>query len=243
MSQKFAVFDIDGTLIRWQLYHAVADELARRGHFGAIEYQAVKEARMTWKKREGEDSFKQYEHALVNLVDQAIVGLQAAEVESACRSVINEYKDQVYRYTRDLIRNLKAKGYLLFAISASQQEIVGLIAQHYGFDDFAGSKYEIQNSHYTGEKDVLKSERKPEVLNGLVKKHGATMGGSIAVGDSESDIPMLEAVKQPIAFNPTKLLFEHARQKRWKIVVERKNVIYELERQDGSYLLATPNQR
>lgn len=243
MSHKFAVFDIDGTLIRWQLYHAVADELARRRYFSAIEYQAVKDARMTWKKRESEDSFKQYEQALVNLVDQAIVGLEATEVESACRSVINEYKDQVYRYTRDLIRNLKASGYLLFAISASQSEIVGLIAKHYGFDDFAGSEYEIRNGHYTGKKDVLKSERKPEVLNSLVKKHGATFSGSIAVGDSESDIPMLEAAEQPIAFNPTRQLFDHAKEKGWKIVVERKNVTYELEPKDGSYVLATPDQR
>ncbi len=238
MRRKFAAFDIDGTLIRWQLYHAVADELARRGHFGAIEYQAVKDARMTWKKRESEDSFKHYEHALVNLVDQAIIGLEAAEVESACKSVIHEYKDQVYRYTRDLIRDLKAKDFLLFAISASQSEIVGLIARHYGFDDFAGSQYEIQNGRYTGRKDVLKSERKPEVLKHLVKKHEATLAGSVAVGDSESDIPMLEAVEQPIAFNPTKLLFGHAREHAWKIVVERKNVIYELEPGDGTYLLA-----
>ena len=28
MPRPFAVFDIDGTIIRWQLYHALADELA-----------------------------------------------------------------------------------------------------------------------------------------------------------------------------------------------------------------------
>ena len=30
--RPFAVFDIDGTLIRWQLYHSIADTLARLGH-------------------------------------------------------------------------------------------------------------------------------------------------------------------------------------------------------------------
>ena len=29
-SRPFAVFDIDGTLIRWQLYHAVADDMAKQ---------------------------------------------------------------------------------------------------------------------------------------------------------------------------------------------------------------------
>jgi HAD superfamily hydrolase (TIGR01490 family) len=236
--RPFAVFDIDGTLIRWQLYHAVADELARRGHFGAIEYQAVKEARMTWKKREGEDSFTAYERALVNLVDQAIAGMPVSEMESACRSVINEYKDQVYTYTRDLIRDLKEQGYVLFTISASQSEIVRMLAEYYGFDDYGGSEYEVKDGVFTGKKEVLKSERKPEYLKLLMQKHDAAYEGSVAVGDSESDIPMLEAVERPIAFNPTKILFDHARSKGWQIVVERKNVVYELQPRDGNYQLA-----
>ena len=237
MSQKFAVFDIDGTLLRWQLYHAVADELARRGHFGAIEYQAVKDARMTWKKRESEDSFKAYEHKLINLVDQVITTISVADWEDASRKVIEEYQDQVYTYTRDLIRALKSKDYLLFAISASQSNIVGLLAAHYGFDDFGGSEYEVKDGSFTGKKDVLLKERKPEYLKHLVDKHTATYEDSIAVGDSESDIAMLEVVEQPIAFNPTKLLFEHAKQNNWKIVLERKNVVYELEPKDGKYEL------
>ena len=237
MSKRFAVFDIDGTLLRWQLYHAVADELARRGHFGAIEYQAVKDARMTWKKRQGEDSFKDYERTLVNLVDQVIGTISVADWEDASRKVIEEYQDQVYTYTRDLTRALKADGYLLFAISASQSNIVGLLAAHYGFDDFGGSEYEVKDGVFTGKKDVLLKERKPEYLKRLAGKHDAVYEGSIAVGDSESDIPMLEAVDQPIAFNPTKLLFKHARQNNWKVVLERKNVVYELEPEHGRYEL------
>lgn len=236
--RPFAVFDIDGTLIRWQLYHAVADELARRGHFGAIEYQAVKDARMTWKKRENEDSFKQYERALVNLVDQAMTGMAVEALRSACQTVIAEYKDQVYTYTRDLIRELKAQNYLLFTISASQSEIVRLLAEYYGFDDYGGSEYEVRDGHFTGKKEVLKSERKPEYLKELVTKHNATFAGSVGVGDSESDIPMLMAVEKPVAFNPTRLLYEHAKGHGWQIVLERKNVIYQLESGDGSYLLA-----
>jgi HAD superfamily hydrolase (TIGR01490 family) len=235
--KKFAVFDIDGTLIRWQLYHAVADELARLGHFGAIEYEAVKRARMTWKRRESEDSFKEYERALVNLVDQVIPSISLADWQTASRTVIREYQDQVYTYTRNLVRHLKEQGYLLFAISASQGDIVGLLAKHYGFDDFAASAYEQKDGKFTGQKDILSHERKPEALQRLADKHQASYTTSIGVGDSESDIPMLAAVEQPIAFNPTKLLFEHAKAQGWQIVVERKNVIYELRSENGKYEL------
>lgn len=235
--RPFAVFDIDGTLIRWQLYHAVADELARQGHFDQIAYEKIRAARQTWKNRASDDSYRAYEQALINLVDAAITHISAAEVLSACRSVLAEYKDQIYIYTRNLISELKIKGYLLFAISASQSEIVGMLAEYYGFDDYGGSVYEASDGHFTGKKFILSGQQKPELLKELVTKHGATFAGSIGVGDSEGDIPMLSIVEQPIAFNPANDLYQHAKSANWKIVLERKNVIYELEGNDGRYQL------
>lgn len=237
-ARPFAVFDIDGTLIRWQLYHALADELARQGKLDADQFQKVRAARMDWKKRSGETSFDAYEQTLIAVFDQALTGIKVADLEQACQTVIAEYKDQVYTYTRDLIRDLQAQNYLLFAISASQAEIVGLLADYYGFDDYGGSTYETKDGYFTGKIDLLMSEQKPAYLKKLVAKHGAKWQGSIAVGDSQSDIPMLSAVEKPIAFNPNKALYEHAVAQQWPIVVERKNMIYKLEPSDGSYLLA-----
>ena len=43
--RPFAVFDIDGTLIRWQLYHALADEMVRRSMIDPEQFEAVRESR------------------------------------------------------------------------------------------------------------------------------------------------------------------------------------------------------
>ena len=239
MARPFAVFDIDGTIIRWQLYHAIADELVKQGHLDAKQYQKVREARLTWKQREHETSYQDYEHALIRFFEVAVRDVSVETVKQACGIVLDRYKDQVYTYTRDLIAELKAKDYLLFAISASQDMIVQLLAMYYGFDDSGGSVYEIKDDKFTGKSEVLKSERKPEFLKQLVAKHGASWQGSIAVGDSEGDIPMLSVVERPIAFNPTRDLFEHARGQGWRVVVERKSMIYELEPHDGGYFLKT----
>ena len=67
----------------------------------------------------------------------------------------------------------------------------------------------------------------------------ADWSGSVGVGDSESDIPMLSTVERPIAFNPTRNLYEHAVEHAWPVVVERKNMIYKLEPHDGVYRLKT----
>jgi HAD superfamily hydrolase (TIGR01490 family) len=237
-ARPFAVFDIDGTIIRWQLYHALGDELARMGHLDPIQFQKVREARMNWKQRQHQASFQDYERTLVNLVDAAIATIRVEDLQTACRTVLAEYKDQVYTYTRDLIRDLKTKNYLLFAISASQAEIVQMLAEYYGFDDYGGSIYGVKDGYFSGQKTILKAERKPEYLKELVSKHDADWQGSIGVGDSESDIAMLSAVETPLAFNPTRELFDHAKANNWKIIVERKNMIYELEPSNGSYLLA-----
>lgn len=236
-SRPFAVFDIDGTLIRWQLYHALADELAHLGHLDAKQFQTVRDARMAWKRRADNDAFNAYEQTLVQLIEGALSGIRVSDLQAACRSVIAEYKDQVYTYTRDLISELRTQNYLLFAISASQLEIVQLLAEYYELDDYGGSVYAVKDGHFTGQKTILKSEQKPIYLEKLVERNQATWQGSVGVGDSESDIPMLERVEQPIAFNPTRKLFEHASSKQWPIVVERKNMIYRLEPNNGTYYL------
>lgn len=241
--RSFAVFDIDGTVIRWQLYHALADELARNGHLNATDFKKVRAARMLWKKRARETSFEEYEQTLVALIDKAITGIRVTDLEAACQAVMREYKDQVYTYTRDLIRDLRQRNYLLFALSASQAAIVGLIAGYYGFDDFGGSEYEVKDGYFTGRKQLLLRQAKPQFLRKLVAKHQAGWLGSYAVGDSEGDIPMLAMVEHPVAFNPTKQLFQHASSQGWKIVVERKNMVYRLEANDGSYVLAQTDER
>ena len=54
---------------------------------------------------------------------------------------------------------------------------------------------------------------------------------------------MLKLVDNPIAFNPTAELYEQAVKNKWKIVIERKNMMYTLEPNDDNYRLtqATPH--
>jgi HAD superfamily hydrolase (TIGR01490 family) len=234
--RPFAVFDIDGTLIRWQLYHATCDAFLKLGYISQKDFQPVKDARMAWKQRVHVDAFKTYEHALVDAYDALIKRITPAELEGAINLVFEQYKDQVHVYTRDLIHTLKQQGYLLFAISGSQQEIIQKLADYYDFDDFVGTTYVQQDGQFTGEK-IVALGGKHNVLKQLVNNHNASYEASIAVGDSEGDINMLEAVETPIAFNPSQKLYTHARENNWMIILERKNVIYKMEVHSGKYLL------
>lgn len=236
MKKKFAVFDFDGTLIRWQLYHAIVDELANEGLVDKESYKKVKIARHKWKIRESQDAFKDYEKELVNCYKLSLPNLSQPQLDGAIEKVYEEHKEQVYVYTRELVKKLKAEGYFLIAISGSHREAVELVAKHYGFDDWVGTKYEKTDGRFTGNYRLPAAE-KDKVLRSLIKEHNLSLKDSYAVGDSESDIPMLAMAENPVAFNPTQKLLDHARTKGWKIIVERKNVVYELNPENKKYFL------
>jgi HAD superfamily hydrolase (TIGR01490 family) len=233
---KFAVFDIDGTLIRWQLYHVMVDKLAKTGVLGVKAHNQLHEARMIWKKRTHKDSFLEYEKTLIGIYEAALPKINAVDFDHLVEEIITEYQDQVYTYTRDLIKSLKKKNYFLLAISGSHHELVEKLAAHYGFDDWLGSKYERRGGKFSGEK-YIPSLDKRSALENKISEHSLSLKGSIAVGDTKSDVAMLKMVEKPIAFNPERVLFKYASQEGWPIVVERKNVIYKLGNHDGRYFL------
>lgn len=236
MSRKFAVFDIDGTLIRWQMFHAIVHHLGKQGHIDADTHQAIKAARMVWKNRETGESFAGYESLLVRAYINSLRSIDPTQYERIVDEVFDEYKDQLFVYTRELLKSLKKEGYVLLAISGSQDEIIQKLARYHGFDDAVGAKLVIQEGAFTG-KIVTPVHDKPAALEVMVKKHSLSYENSIGVGDTGSDITMLARVTQAIAFNPNKELYEAAKANGWDIVVERKNVVYELTRGAQGYAL------
>jgi HAD superfamily hydrolase (TIGR01490 family) len=223
--KKFAVFDIDGTLIRWQLYHAVVNRLAADGALGGF-HEQIDAARREWEDRAL--PFSEYERVLTHKFSSVLPRLNPERYEQVVRDIWGEYRHQTYTYTRDLIEKLRKRGYVLLVISGSPIEIIELLAEHYGFHDFAACIFvRGRDGRFTGRVDTPVLD-KDQALRKLVVKNGLGWPGSIAVGDSGSDIAMLDAVEQPIAFNPDQKLFDAARAAGWRIVVERKNVVYQL---------------
>lgn len=235
--KPYAVFDLDGTLIRWQLFHVIVDRLGKTGRIDKKTYQEILDSRMAWKRREEIDGFDRYQIKLIEAYNLVVTKLSQKELEELANRAFEEHKDQSYVFTRNLMKDLKAKGYMLFAISGSFSEVVQLIAKHYGFDDSAGTMHAKSKGKFTGEIDVVQYERKVDMLDELKKKYDLTDEGSVAVGDSMGDYAILKHVQNPIVFNPARELFVKAQEHGWRIVVERKNVIYDMAKQGDNYLV------
>lgn len=229
---KFAVFDIDGTLFRSGLVREVIYKLMEMNVLDESIYAKIAAKEQDWRKRVHGRAFNEFEEALHVAFDANLPKLKVEDFEQASQAVIDQHLDNVYVYTRDLARDLKAAGYTLFAISGSHTEVVAPFAKYYGFDDWIGGHFERGDNYFTGE--VIKTHgQKDKTLKKLIKKHGVMLEDSIGIGDTFGDIGMLEIVEKPIAFNPERRLFEEAEKRGWNIVLERKNMIYHLDAKEG----------
>ena len=115
------------------------------------------------------------------------------------------------------------------AISHSPREIVKEFCEQFGFDKVYAIIYETEKGKFCDKVLYLELiKNKAKIVKRAVEKENLTLKDSIGVGDTESDIPFLKMVEKPICFNPNQKLYQYAKRRGWKIVVERKDVIYEL---------------
>jgi HAD superfamily phosphoserine phosphatase-like hydrolase len=215
---------------------AVFYELAEEKLIDENDYKEVSKLFDAWRGRTSDKAYEEYADAAIKTFDNHVRGLNVSVFDKAVEKVFAKYKDQVYTYTRDLVKDLKSKGYYLIAISGSQYQIVEKVSKYYGFDEWTGTKYTRIGDRFGGYEE-FPAGKKGQALQEIISQQGLSMEGSIAVGDTESDIPMLELAENPIAFNPNKELLEQAKSKKWPVVIERKSVVYRLEYDGGSYKL------
>lgn len=225
--RKIALFDIDGTLFRWQLYHEIVFALKKKGFFSPDAGQRIDTAFAAWNAREL--SFDEYEMTVIDALMPHLPEIPVEVFEETAHEVAEKNGNKIYVYTKRLLSELREKDYLLVAISGSQQEVAELFAKKFGFDDCIGSLYERDGGHFTGNVLRFVPGNKDKIVREYIKSHNLTLADSYAIGDSEGDTSMLAIVDNPIAFNPAGGLLETAIANRWKIVIERKNVAYTLE--------------
>jgi len=227
--KKVAIFDIDGTIFRSSLVIEVTEALLTAGIFPASCRKIYLPAKENWRNRQG--SYEDYIRAVVLAFEQNIKGVKQSDFLRIVHQVIDRNKDLLYRYTRDLVADLKKRDYFLLAISHSPFELVKEFSENLGFDKIYGRIYEVgPKNKYTSQ--VLYSQlidNKYSIVRRALEKENLTLKGSIGVGDTESDLSFLKKVSRPICFNPNKKLYQYAKRADWPIVVERKDVIYKIK--------------
>lgn len=242
MKKIAAFFDIDGTLYREGLITEVFKKMIK---YEIIEeerwYKEVRPKFLSWDRREGD-----YDSYLLKMIDiymEAIKGINRHNIEFIAKRVIEQKGDRVYTFSRERIKWHKEQGHVLVTISGSPVELVREMAMKYGFDDFKGSIYLLDKEEkYTGEvMPMWDSISKKNAVEEIVKKYDIDLNQSYAYGDTSGDFTMFKSVRYPYCINPTKELLDKVRgeesvRDKIKVIVERKDVTYNLDIDDIQYV-------
>lgn len=227
MKKKIAVFDIDGTIFRETLLVELMKSLIYHKIFPKKAKKEVEDEYFAWVNKKG--SYQAYINKVQGVYQKYIKGCREKDVILISRKdVLPYFKDRVYLYTRDLVKKLR-KTHLLISISGSPQETVLEYNRYLKFDAAFGTIFETDNKgKYTGKVILDAAKEKEKILKDFIKQNNLSINGSWGVGDSRVDIGFLKMVEHPIVFNPGVDLYKLAKRKKWPIVVEKKDTIYQI---------------
>jgi HAD superfamily hydrolase (TIGR01490 family) len=112
------------------------------------------------------------------------------------------------------------EGRPVYIVTAATQDTAAMIAHVLGFDGGIGTPLEEVDGLYTGRLSgpFAYREGKPRVMRALAEDEGIDLTESYAYSDSESDLPMLRAVGNPVAVNPDGRLLRIAREEGWDVL-------------------------
>ncbi len=225
--EPLAVFDVDGTLFRRGLLPELTRRLVDEGVFPERVREELSRDYYAWVDRQG--SYEVYDELVVRLFLRELKGVPVAELRRCAKVEVEAHGRRLHIYTRDLALRLKQAGYYLIAISGSPTEILETFLKPLSFDRAWGTVLAQEGGCYTGEILEHPFSDKRGVLKEFVSEASLSLDGSVGVGDTLSDVGFLELVETPTVFNPNRSLFEEAHRRGWPIVVERKDVVYNLQ--------------
>jgi HAD superfamily hydrolase (TIGR01490 family) len=111
-------------------------------------------------------------------------------------------------------------GVPVYILTAASQEMADLLAHVLAFDGGLGSRSEIVDGYYTGRPAGPFNYREGKVLSmrEVADREGVDLGASYAYSDSESDLPMLRAVRHAVVVNPDADLRRIAMREGWEVL-------------------------
>ena len=229
-----AFFDIDGTIYREGLITELFKKFITHEIISESKwFDDVRPAYMKWDRRQGE--YDDYLLKMTEIFKETTKGISKEHVEHIARKVIEQKGERVYIYTRDRIKYHQEQGHIVIAISGSPFELVNEMALKYRFDDWRGTIYETDKfGIYNGVIiPMWDAKSKEKAILELTEKYNIDLANSYAYGDTTGDLTMFRHTGNPTAINPTRELLGKISEdeellNKMKIIVERKDVIYNI---------------
>lgn len=164
------------------------------------------------------------DHDQMAKVKEELSSLTAGWDAEEVRAVVEETVDEVisplvYAEALAIIQEHKGSGRKVVVISASPEEIVIPLCKYLGIEEVIATKSEVDDEGlYTGNIErYAYGPGKAEAMVALAEQEDIDLEGSYAYTDSATDLPMLEAVGNPVVVNPDSELLAIAEERGWEV--------------------------
>jgi len=153
-------------------------------------------------------------------VGQMLAGVAVRDLQRMSPRVLAGVLPRLYPQMLERAYRHQDAGRPVYIVTAASQEMADLMAHVLVFDGGVGSRLEVCDGRYTGRAAGPFNYREGKVLSlrELAASEAIDLGASYAYSDSESDLPMLRAVGNPVVVNPDADLRAVALEEGWEIV-------------------------
>lgn len=213
-----AFFDLDKTLIQGSSAFQFGRAAYRAGLMGRRQLLADALANIQFRLRGATDADSM---ALRERIAASLEGKRVVDLERLGADVLAGILPRVYPQMLALAHEHQDHGRPAYIVTAASQELADILAHVMSLDGALGSGLsEVIDGVYTGRPAGLFVYRsgKAEAIRELAEREGFDLKACYAYSDSESDLPMLEAVGHPVAVNPDGALAKIARERGWDVL-------------------------
>jgi HAD superfamily hydrolase (TIGR01490 family) len=212
-----AFFDLDRTLMAGSSAYHFGRAMYKAGHMSRRQIARDALDQIRFRLQGASD-------AAVNvLLDRVLDGIKGHRVVDLARmtpDVLAGILPRVYPQMLDVVRSHQDAGRPCYIATAASHPAAEILATALVMDGAFGTKWETRDGVYTGRLDgpFAYGEGKAQALREFAADQGIDLSASWAYTDAASDLPMLEAVGNPVAVNPDADLAEIARREGWDVL-------------------------
>jgi len=230
-----AFFDIDGTFYRQALITEMFKKMVTHELIDSSRWtDEVRPYYMAWDRREGD--YDEYLDSMLAIFKEVTIGLSCEHIELIAQRVVEQKGNRVNQYSRERMYWHRQQGHKIIAISGSPDALVKHMALMHEFDDWRATIYHTDEAgKYTGEiTPMWDSRSKKKAMLQLAEEYELDLSECYSYGDTNGDLTMFQLTGHPTAINPTRELLNNITndkdlKQRVKVIVERKDVTYDLD--------------
>ena len=201
------------------------------GSSGIFFARAAYETGMISRRRLARDAYENLRFRLLGSTDdraddvrrrvgEMIAGVRVRDLERLSPRVLAGVLPRLYPQMLERAYSHQDEGLPVYILTAASQEMADLLARVLAFDGGLGSRSEVVDGRYTGRPAGPFNYREGKVLSmqEVAERERIDLSRSYAYSDSESDLPMLRAVRHAVVVNPDTALRRIAAEEGWEVV-------------------------